>query len=398
MHRAVKSLGIGMTCALPFVTLASSTYEPATTGAGDAGNGKVVYERYCIQCHGEQGDGNGESAPWLVPKPRNFRQGMFKFRSTPDGTLPLVSDLDRTITYGLYGTSMTPFGSIEPRARLDVIAYIMTFSPRWQKEPRATPIVIPPETPATTESAIRGEKIFRNACSTCHGDGSGNGPMATKTIDAWGNPIPPANLTRGRTKQEVTGRDIYRTFMTGITGSPMGAFAGAIKPDDAWDVVHYVESLGPWKESNRALRLAAATHYGDTAATPAASAAPPGATAAGGSGDGGTAGMSANVMKLSGFESTDPNEIDIHVGDSVTFKNDGGGAHNVVFFADSIPPGAKTQLQANMRNTSGPLIGPMMPKEGDTYTVSFAKLPKGTYVFYCLPHQGKGEQGTIVVQ
>jgi plastocyanin len=395
----MRSLGLTLGCALPLAVLASSTYEPATAGAGDAGNGKVVYERYCIQCHGENGDGNGESAPWLVPKPRNFHQGMFKFRSTPDGTLPLVSDLYHTITYGLYGTSMTPFGSIEPRARLDVIAYIMTFSPRWQKEPRATPIVIPPETPATTESAIRGHRIFKNACSTCHGDGSGNGPMATKTIDAWGNPIPPANLTRGRTKQEVTGRDIYRTFMTGITGSPMGAFAGAITPDSAWDVVHFVESLGPWKETNRALRRAAAENYGDTAVTPGASAVTPGAMAAGTGTDGGsTTAAATNVMKLNGGESTDPNEIDIHVGDAVTFQNDGGGAHNVVFFADSIPAGAKAQLQANMPNTSGPLIGPMMPKEGDTYTVSFAKLPKGTYVFYCLPHQGKGEQGTIVVQ
>jgi mono/diheme cytochrome c family protein/plastocyanin len=393
MHRAVKSLGLAITCVLPFVTLASTTYEPATAGAGNAGAGKLVYERYCIQCHGEKGDGKGESAPWLVPKPRNFTTGLYKFRSTPDGKLPLVSDLYHTITYGLYGTGMTPFGAIEPRARLDVIAYIMTFSARWQKEPRATPIDIRPETDATTESAIRGYGIFKRNCSMCHGDGSGDGPMASKTVDASGDPDPPANLTRGRGKQEVTAHDIYRTFMTGITGSPMGAFAGAILPDSAWDVVHYIESLGPWKESNAALRLAKARNYGVTPVTPAM-------PASGSAADSGSAttGATTTVMKMSGGETTDPNEIDIRVGDIVTFKNDGGGAHNVAFFPDSIPDGAKAQLQANMPNTSGPLIGPMMPTEGDTYTISFDKLPPGKYVFYCTPHQGKKERGTIVVR
>jgi mono/diheme cytochrome c family protein len=387
----LKTLGLGLTCALPMLLLASSTYEPATLGAGNAGSGKHVYQRYCIQCHGQFGDGNGESANWTVPRPRDYRQGLFKFRSTPYGSLPLVSDLYHTITYGLYGTSMPPFGSIEPRARLDVIAYIMTFSPRWQNEPRPTPIEIPSETPATTESAIRGKEIFAHNCASCHGDGTGNGPLAKKTIDAWGNALPPANLTRGRTKQEVTAHDIYRTFMTGLNGTPMAGFANKLTSDQAWDVVHYVESLGPWKESNKALQLAASQNY-----MTAPGGGPMNASVAGGTAVAATG--TTTKIALAGTISTDPPEIDIHPGDAVTFTNDGGGPHSIAFYADSIPAGAGIQLQANMPNTSGPLIGPVFSSEGDSYTVSFANMPKGTYIFYCLPHLGVGERGKIVVQ
>ena len=34
--------------------------------------GHGLYRRYCIGCHGPQGDGNGENAPYIDPKPRDF--------------------------------------------------------------------------------------------------------------------------------------------------------------------------------------------------------------------------------------------------------------------------------------------------------------------------------------
>jgi len=63
--------------------------------------GQGVYLRYCVGCHGEKGDGKGKAAPLLVVKPRDFTTGIFKFKSTPQGTLPTDEDLIRTITKGL---------------------------------------------------------------------------------------------------------------------------------------------------------------------------------------------------------------------------------------------------------------------------------------------------------
>ena len=55
---------------------------------GHAENAKINYRRYCAGCHGDYGDGEGENAQWLDPKPRNFTLGQFKCRSTPTGNVP----------------------------------------------------------------------------------------------------------------------------------------------------------------------------------------------------------------------------------------------------------------------------------------------------------------------
>jgi len=350
--------------------------------AGDPRHGKVVYAVYCTQCHGARGDGNGEAAPFTTPRPRDFRQGLFKFRSTPPGALPLVSDLDHTIQNGLYATSMPPFPALDPRARLDVIAYIQTFSRRWQTDTPATPIVPPPEPTPTRESVARGETLFAK-CALCHGNGSGNGTMANSLVDSWGYRIRPADLTRGRTKSAVEGKDIYLRIMTGLNGTPMPGWVGGITSDQAWDIVHYVESLGPWKQST--VRL------GADSMTLAASPGP------------GPTRITAITFPVQMIGSAtghrfEPDSVTIHVGDAVRFVSDSGGPHNVTFWPDSIPGGAESQLQRNMMNTSGPLTGPMLVKAGDATIVSFAHATRGVYKFYCMPHVARGMRGTIVVQ
>src|SRR5438445_12958355 len=59
----------------------------------DAQRGHGLYLRYCVLCHGVYGDGNGDTAPFIDPKPRDFTIATFKSRPTPTGTLPTDSDL-----------------------------------------------------------------------------------------------------------------------------------------------------------------------------------------------------------------------------------------------------------------------------------------------------------------
>jgi plastocyanin len=94
----------------------------------------------------------------------------------------------------------------------------------------------------------------------------------------------------------------------------------------------------------------------------------------------------------------EPAEITVHAGDAVEFQNVVGGPHDVTFWADSIPAGAAAQLQANMPNTTGPLASPLFVTDGETYTISTAKLKPGTYRFYCMPHLALGMHGVLVVQ
>ena len=110
---------------LPLLALASAA-RAQLTRPGDPAEGKVVYTRYCVSCHGELGNGGGEFAEWITTKPRDYRQGTFKWRSTPSGSLPLDSDLEKTIRDGVYGTFMPSWYAIGEQSRRDVIAYIKT--------------------------------------------------------------------------------------------------------------------------------------------------------------------------------------------------------------------------------------------------------------------------------
>ena len=86
--------------------------------------GKEVYERRCVGCHGVHGDGNGPAATFLYKqRPRNFTQGVFKFRLT-EGPLPSDGDMLRTITRGVRGTAMPPWYDLPLNDRLAVIQYI----------------------------------------------------------------------------------------------------------------------------------------------------------------------------------------------------------------------------------------------------------------------------------
>lgn len=94
----------------------------------------------------------------------------------------------------------------------------------------------------------------------------------------------------------------------------------------------------------------------------------------------------------------EPNTITIKVGDGIKWTNVSGGPHNVTFWSDSIPAGAAAKLGANMPQTTAPLTGPLLVTPNQTYVVSFAGLPPGTYHFYCTPHLALGMIAKVVVQ
>jgi mono/diheme cytochrome c family protein len=219
---------------------------------GDVKTGKLVYERYCMSCHGAQGNGQGEAAEYMAIKPRDYRQGTYKWRSTPSGSLPLDSDLEHTLMNGLYGTYMPTWRALDDRSRRDVIAYIKTFSPRFTAEKPEAPIVIPPDPGYGAASVTRGAAVYQKYnCSQCHGPGGqGDGPSAHELKDDWGNALVPYDLTKGHVKCGDKPTDIYRVFMTGLAGTPMPTFADSLSTADAWDLVHFIQSLSPGYAKN----------------------------------------------------------------------------------------------------------------------------------------------------
>jgi mono/diheme cytochrome c family protein len=230
------------------VTPAPAQTAHADNLTGRATAGKQLYQRYCVGCHGQDGDGTGENAQWIDPKPRDFTLAVFKCRSTPTGTLPTDQDLFDAVTRGFVTTYMPPWFALTPQNRVDLVAYVKSFSPRWSTEQPGAPLSIPPEPKVTAEGILHGRQVFQDMqCWKCHGPtGHGDGPSASTLTDSKDNPIRPYNFSQGtRFMCGTTNRDLYRIFMTGLDGSPMPSFADLIKPEDAWDLVHFLRTLQP---------------------------------------------------------------------------------------------------------------------------------------------------------
>jgi len=82
-----------------------------------------------------------------------------------------------------------------------------------------------------------------------------------------------------------------------------------------------------------------------------------------------------------------PDEIKICKGDTVTWVNNKGGPHNVVFDEDNVPSGVDTE-SISMDSQLG--------DEGETFSKKFDTA--GKYGYYCEPHRGAGMAAELVVQ
>tara|TARA_B100000795_G_scaffold225467_1_gene181205 strand:+ start:55 stop:771 length:717 start_codon:yes stop_codon:yes gene_type:complete len=82
-----------------------------------------------------------------------------------------------------------------------------------------------------------------------------------------------------------------------------------------------------------------------------------------------------------------PDEVKICKGDSITWINNKGGPHNVVFVEDAIPKGVSAE-SISMDDQLG--------DEGDVYTKKFDT--PGSYEYYCEPHAGGGMKAVLIVE
>lgn len=215
---------------------------------GDVNQGKTVYEKKCALCHGTDGKGDGPGEVHLDPKPRDFTRGLYKIRTTGSGQLPTDADLFRVITEGMPGSPMPSWRHLPGKDRWTLVAYLKTLSPRFRKETPGKAIDVGRDVPATEESIEKGRKLYQlMECFTCHGQaGRADGESAPTLKDDWGNPIRPANLTKAWTfRGGATTRDIVVRLQTGLAGTPMPSYEGAVELEEFWHLANYVRSLSP---------------------------------------------------------------------------------------------------------------------------------------------------------
>jgi mono/diheme cytochrome c family protein len=211
--------------------------------------GKTLYAKYCVQCHGEKGDGNGYATQHLYPRPRDFTTGKFKVRTTPNGALPTHEDLVRIIRIGMPYTSMPAWPALTNDEVSNLAYYVKTFSADFSNpELIPKPVELPGAPASTPESIELGKKLYSdNGCIKCHGNlGRSDGPSAPTLVDDYGYPIRAANLAQRWTFRGGSSReDIFRTMSTGLNGTPMPSFADALPPDQRWAITDFIASLSP---------------------------------------------------------------------------------------------------------------------------------------------------------
>jgi mono/diheme cytochrome c family protein len=102
---------------------------------GDEEGGKRgIYRRHCAHCHGVTGDGKGPTAGILNPYPRDYRLGLFKFKSTARAARPTDEDLRRIIHNGIPATAMPSFALLPPDEVAALVEYVKYLSMRGQME------------------------------------------------------------------------------------------------------------------------------------------------------------------------------------------------------------------------------------------------------------------------
>jgi mono/diheme cytochrome c family protein len=236
--------------------------------------GYTTYVEYCIQCHGVDGKGNGPSSKGLLPPPRNFTQGLYKFPWVSYGELPHDEDFVRIIRHGLKGSAMLTRDISDER--LDaVIQYIKTFAPQtWEGADKVlgTKFDLPKDPYGDTYKHIaieKGRKVYHvtAACTQCH-----RGYATQAEIQGWAKEmgttvdlgadlyqlkvqdgeynykVLPPDFTYHELRSIKDVSSIVQRLMYGVTGSGMPGWKDVVTDDELWALAYFVQDLRDKKE------------------------------------------------------------------------------------------------------------------------------------------------------
>ncbi len=226
---------------------------PAFADPGNADNGHAIYLKKCWWCHGKEGEADGPGSKFMIPPPRNFAEGIYKYKTSPPAN-EIVRDEDifNMISDGMPGTSMPPWKDVlKKQERWDLVAFIKNkLTDMFEDEPNPPSIDYSKKIVSSPESIEKGMKAFDAAkCWECHGR-AGKGDTMKKLKEDTKHRVWPRNFTKPWTfRGGYTAESIFSRVTAGIPNTPMISFAapetgnGKLSEEDRWHVTNYVMSL-----------------------------------------------------------------------------------------------------------------------------------------------------------
>ncbi len=234
------------------VALAIALTGPMGLAAQNAETGRVLYDKWCVECHGSDGEGDGPAAALMLPRPRDFTQARYQIRTTGSGELPTDGNVLAVLRDGLPGTTMPGWPNLSDAQQRDVLAYLKSLS-RFFAGAAPQPMDFAADPGGGGDALASGRRAYETLeCNKCHGEaGRGDGPSAPTLEDWRGFPVRAADLTEGwylNGGSSVSA--IHARILTGLDGTPMPAAidameGGIVSPDEVWHLAHYVAGLGP---------------------------------------------------------------------------------------------------------------------------------------------------------
>ncbi|MCB9421447.1 MAG: c-type cytochrome [Ardenticatenaceae bacterium] len=218
--------------------------------------GKAIFIRECMVCHGDAGRGDGPYADGLQPPPPDFGDGSYGTLDNPSYT---DSDYFWRISEGLPWSAMPAWKSqYSEEDRWKLVHYIrVNFTQTEARLSLTADQVYPdiyltqtmPETVSETaviegnltESAMmtpsfeRGKQLYLTTCAQCHGL-SGQG-------DGWNGQyldVSPANFT-DLNMRGMTDGDYFARVSLGVQNSAMPTWGEFLPAEQRWDVIKYIQ-------------------------------------------------------------------------------------------------------------------------------------------------------------
>jgi len=199
-------------------------------------SGEEIYKNLCARCHGEKGDGKGVTYLYLDPAPRDLTKVAFMNSKSEDRFL-------ESLKSGVPGTSMPPWErALSEEQRRAVLSYVFqTFVREPRKEIKEHKVPETNPVASSGESIQRGEQIFLQRCTGCHGrKADGKGPNSLDISPR------PRNLRNAAFVNSVPDKRLFDSILYGVQGTAMPSWIDyGLSQNEVGDLINFIRSMNP---------------------------------------------------------------------------------------------------------------------------------------------------------